>query len=148
MSFFLFFKANLLFFFFFFFSLKSSSTQLQILVVSASGCAMWDAASTWPDECAMSSPRIRTGKTLGRQSGARELNYQAGPRNINLLYKSISTFLTIYFLILFFFTFSSQSPPVHSCIFFVVGPSSCGMWDTASVWFDEQCHVLAQDSNQ
>uniref|UniRef100_A0A9L0IGC8 Autophagy related 7 n=1 Tax=Equus asinus TaxID=9793 RepID=A0A9L0IGC8_EQUAS len=39
-------------------------------------------------------------------------------------------------------------PPVHSCIFFVVGPSSCGMWDAASAWFDEQCHVRAQDSNQ
>src|SRR3712207_6993902 len=26
--------------------------------------------------------------------------------------------------------------------------SSCGMWDAASAWFDEQCHVCAQDSNQ
>uniref|UniRef100_A0A9L0SM36 Translation machinery-associated protein 16 n=1 Tax=Equus caballus TaxID=9796 RepID=A0A9L0SM36_HORSE len=40
------------------------------------------------------------------------------------------------------------SPPVHSCIFFVVGPSSCGMWDAASEWYDERCHVRAQDSNQ
>ena len=48
----------------------------------------------------------------------------------------------------FFFPFSPQSPPVHSCIVFVVGPSSCGMWDVASVWPDEQCHVRAQDSNQ
>ncbi|XP_070340015.1 queuosine-tRNA galactosyltransferase isoform X9 [Equus asinus] len=47
-----------------------------------------------------------------------------------------------------FFPFSPQSTPVHSCVFFVVGPSSCGMWDTASAWFDEQCHVCAQDSNQ
>uniref|UniRef100_A0A8C4PRE4 E1A-binding protein p400 N-terminal domain-containing protein n=1 Tax=Equus asinus asinus TaxID=83772 RepID=A0A8C4PRE4_EQUAS len=39
-------------------------------------------------------------------------------------------------------------PLVHSCIFFVVGPSSCGTWDAASAWFDEQCHVRAQDSNQ
>src|SRR3712207_7034367 len=38
--------------------------------------------------------------------------------------------------------------PVHSCLFFVVGPSSCGMWDAASAWFGEQCHVRAQDSNQ
>ena len=57
-------------------------------------------------------------------------------------------------IVLFFFfkdlifPFSPQSPPVHSCIFFVVGPSSCGMWDAASAWFDEQCHVRAQDSNQ
>ena len=43
----------------------------------------------------------------------------------------------------FFIPFSPQSPPVHSCIFFVVGPSSCGIWDTASAWFDEQCHVRA-----
>src|SRR3712207_7548579 len=26
--------------------------------------------------------------------------------------------------------------------------SSCGMWDAASAWFDEQCHVHAQDLNQ
>ena len=50
--------------------------------------------------------------------------------------------------IFFFFPFSPQSSPVHSCIFFVVGPSSCGMWDAASAWFDERCHVHAQDSNQ
>ena len=47
-----------------------------------------------------------------------------------------------------FFSFFSPKPPIHSCIFFLVGPSSCGMWDAASVWFDEQCHVRAQDSNQ
>src|SRR3712207_9259582 len=53
-----------------------------------------------------------------------------------------------FFLKILFFPFSPQSPPVHSCIFFVVGPSSCSMWDAASAWFDEQCHVRAQDSNQ
>src|SRR3712207_9000465 len=37
------------------------------------------------------------------------------------------------------FLFPPQSPPVHSCIFFVVGSSSCGMWDAASAWLDEQC---------
>ena len=37
---------------------------------------------------------------------------------------------------------------VRSCIFFVAGPSCCGMWDAASAWFDEQCHDCAQDSNQ
>nr|XP_044617552.1 craniofacial development protein 1 isoform X2 [Equus asinus] len=26
--------------------------------------------------------------------------------------------------------------------------SGCGMWDAASAWFDEQCHVPAQDLNQ
>ena len=49
---------------------------------------------------------------------------------------------------IFFLPFSPQSPPVHSCTFLIVGPSSCGMWDTASAWFDEQCHVRGQDSNQ
>ena len=52
------------------------------------------------------------------------------------------------FLRFYFFPFSPQIPPLHSCIFFVVGPPSCGMWDAASAWFDEQCHVRAQDSNQ
>ena len=53
-----------------------------------------------------------------------------------------------FFLRFYFFPFAPQSPPVHSCIFFVVGPSSCGMWDAASAWPDERCHVRAQDSNQ
>ena len=48
----------------------------------------------------------------------------------------------------FCFPFSPQNPPVHRCIFFVVGPSTCGMWHAASAWFDEQCHVRAEDSNQ
>ena len=55
---------------------------------------------------------------------------------------------TVFFFKILFFPFSPQSPPVHSCIFFVVGPSSCGMWDATSAWPDEQCHVRAQDSNQ
>ena len=54
----------------------------------------------------------------------------------------------IFFFKILFFPFSPQSPPVHSCIFFVVGPSSYGIWDAASAWLDEQCHVHAQDSNQ
>ena len=61
-------------------------------------------------------------------------------------------FFFIFFFIFFkdfiFSPFSPQSPPVHSCIFFVMGSSSCGMWDAASAWSDEQCHVRAQDSNQ
>ena len=55
---------------------------------------------------------------------------------------------TFFFFKILFFPFSPQSPPVHSCIFLVVGSSSCGMWDAASEWSDEQCHVRAQDSNQ
>ena len=51
----------------------------------------------------------------------------------------------IFFLKILFFPFS---PLVHSCIFFVVGPSSCGMRDATSAWPDEQCHVHVQDSNQ
>ena len=56
--------------------------------------------------------------------------------------------LSFFFLKILFFSFFSPKPPVHSCILFVVGPSSCGMWDAASACFDEQCHVRAQDSNQ
>ena len=54
----------------------------------------------------------------------------------------------LFFFKDFIFPFSPQSPPVHSRILFVVGPSSYGMWDAASVWSDEQCYVRAQDSNQ
>ena len=48
----------------------------------------------------------------------------------------------------FIFFFFSPKPPVHGCIFVVVGPSSCGMWDAALAWPDEWCHVRAQDPNQ
>ena len=44
----------------------------------------------------------------------------------------------VFFLRFYFFPFSPQSPPVHSCTFIVVGSSSCGMWDAASAWPDEQ----------
>ena len=57
-------------------------------------------------------------------------------------------FQYLFFFIFYFFPFSPQSPPVHSCIFLVVGPSSCGMWGTASAWLDEWYHVRTQDLNQ
>ena len=60
----------------------------------------------------------------------------------------VSFFFFFLFLKILFFPFSPQSPPVHSCMFFLVGHSSCGMWDAALAWFDKQCHVCAQDSNQ
>ena len=53
-----------------------------------------------------------------------------------------------FFFLRFYFSFFSPKPPIHSCIFLVVGPSSCGMWDATSAWLDEQCHVLAQDPNR
>ena len=55
--------------------------------------------------------------------------------------------VTCLFLKILSFSFFSPKPPVHSCIFFIAGPG-CGMWDAASVRFDEQCHVCTQDSNQ
>ena len=61
---------------------------------------------------------------------------------------SNSLYISIYFLRFYFFPFSPQSPLVHRCIFFIVAPSSCGMWDAASAWFDEQCHVCTEDLNQ
>ena len=50
------------------------------LVVGPSSCGMWDAIQHGLTSGAMSAPRIRTGETLGRRSGARELNHSAtGP---------------------------------------------------------------------
>ena len=65
---------------------------------------------------------------------------------LNFTSQNLFFFFKIFFF--YFFPFSPQSPQVHSCIFFIVGPSSCGMWDAASAWLNEQCHVRAQDSNQ
>ena len=78
-------------------------------------------------------------------------------RNILYLYTHANTPMEInpvliqylFFLKIFcFFPFSPQGTPVHSRIFLLVGPSSYGIWDAASAWFDEQCHVRAQDLNQ
>ena len=52
-----------------------------------------------------------------------------------------------FFLKILFFPFSPQIPPVHSCIFLVVRPSSCAVWDAASACPDEWCHVPTQDPN-
>ena len=52
-------------------------------------------------------------------------------------------FYFFIFLKDFIFAFSPQSPLVHICVFLVEGPSSCGMWDDASAWLDERCHVRA-----
>ena len=49
-------------------------------------------------------------------------------------------------IIIFSLIFFSPKPPVHSCVFSVVIPSGCGMWDTASAWPDKRCHVHAQDA--
>ena len=72
--------------------------------------------------------------------------------NLNLTTRKHYAICVFFFFlkILFFsfFLFLPKSPRVHGCIFFVVGSSSCGMWDAASAWFDEQYHVRAQDSNQ
>ena len=62
---------------------------------------------------------------------------------INLVNKSPRFFFKDFII-----PFSPQSSPVHGCIFLVGVPSSCGMWDAASAWLDEWCHVRAQDSNQ
>ena len=64
-------------FFFFFFSPKPPSTQLYILVVGPSGCAIWVLPQHGLMSCAMFAPRIRTNETWGHGSGARELNHLA-----------------------------------------------------------------------
>ena len=57
----------------------------------------------------------------------------------------------VYFLWVFlnfiFFLFSPKALRYLVVHFLVVGPSSCGMWDAASAWLGEWCHVRAQDSN-
>ena len=75
---------------------------------------------------------------------AHSIRLQYG-RKLDKRFRKIKNF---FFLKILFFPFSPQSPPVHSCVFFVVGSSSCGMWDAAPAWSDEQCHVRAQDSNR
>ena len=55
-------------------------------------------------------------------------------------------FLSHEVMQVFFFLFSPPNSPA-SCIFSVVGPSSWGMWDTTSVWLDEQCLVHTQEPN-
>ena len=52
-----------------------------------------------------------------------------------------------FFFLRFYFSFFSQGSLVHSCVFLVVSPSNCGMWDAASAWPDEWLHVRAQDLN-
>ena len=49
-----------------------------------------------------------------------------------------------FFKILFFLL---PQTPGRQCIFLVVGPSSCGMWDATSARPDERCHIRAQDPN-
>uniref|UniRef100_A0A9L0T568 Potassium channel tetramerization domain containing 19 n=1 Tax=Equus caballus TaxID=9796 RepID=A0A9L0T568_HORSE len=41
-----------------------------------------------------------------------------------------------------------QLMPLLQLYILVAGPSSCGIWDAASTWPDERCHVRAQDPNQ
>ena len=65
-----------------------------------------------------------------------------------ILFSLMLSLTSFFFLKDFIFPSSPQSPLVHICVFLVVGPSRCGMWDATSAWPDEQCHVRAQDSNQ
>ena len=38
--------------------------------------------------------------------------------------------------------------PQYIVVYFSCDPSSCGMWDAASAWLDEQCPVHTQDPNR
>ena len=51
------------------------------------------------------------------------------------------TILTVCFLL-----FLPKSP-WYIVVYFSCGSSSCGVWDAASTWLDERCHVRAQDPN-
>ena len=67
-------NRRLVLFFFCFISPNPPGTQLYILVAGPSSCGTWDAASMWPDELCYVCAQDRT---LGRRSGARELNHSA-----------------------------------------------------------------------
>ena len=41
--------------------------------------------------------------------------------------------------------FSPNPPSIWLYIFLVVGPASCGMWDTPSTWPDKWSHVYTED---
>ena len=59
---------------------KPPRTWLYILLVSASGCAMWTLPQHGLISSAVSAPRIQTGEILGCRSGVCELNRSAtGP---------------------------------------------------------------------
>ena len=45
---------------------------------------------------------------------------------------------------LFVYCFFSPKPPSTQLCILVVGPSSSAMWDTASAWLDEWCHIPAE----
>ena len=45
-------------------------------------------------------------------------------------------------LLFFFFLFFPKPLPSY---ILVAGPYGCALWDTASAWPDERCHVRAQD---
>ena len=52
--------------------------------------------------------------------------------------------ISFCFLKILFFLFLPKAPRYIVAYYLVVGPSSCGMWDSTSAWLDEQCHVRAQ----
>ena len=62
-------------------------------------------------------------------------------------WKLLSLASLFFFFKDFIFSFFSPKPPGTELCILVVSPSSCGMWDAASEWLDERCHVRTQDSN-
>ena len=42
---------------------------------------------------------------------------------------------------------ATTAPPPAELYILVVGPSGCVIWDAASAWLDERCHVHARDLN-
>ena len=67
-----------------------------------------------------------------------------GPFNPILVESSLQRFCSSTF---FFFSALSPQPPHTQLCILVACPSSCGMWDAASTWPDERCHVRIQDPN-
>ena len=57
--------------------------------------------------------------------------------------------LTTVANLFFFFLLYLPKPPLYTVVYLGCRSfqSSCGMWDAASTWPDEWCHVRAQDPN-
>ena len=61
------------------------------------------------------------------------------------LFLLLSLLLLLLLLLLFLLLPTAPSTWLY---ILAIGPSSCGMWDAASAWLDEWCHVHTQDPNR
>ena len=74
------------------------------------------------------------------------LCYPARHSNYCLFWQIMKKSLNyVLYPVFYLFCFISPNAPCTQLYILVAGPASCGMWDAASTWPDERCHVCAQD---